>query len=251
LGEREDKIASDMAKAEALAAAGEKPSGEQMAAAEPGGEQSGGEQSGGEQAGGEQAGGEKPGGQESGGKPSGSKPSGGKPSGEKPSGGQPAPMPAGVPLANVPIREASQLAAELAGAEAGEPGGEPGSEAGSEPGSEPGTQPGMGAPSLAPPKIAGKTSPFGIGGGTSQGGTQQENQAMPEMGLLDAPEQPPQGTATPNSTKDAEPGTKKLTEKPWFAKLPPDVRNAIRASSERRPPRGYEETLKKYFENTD
>jgi hypothetical protein len=36
---------------------------------------------------------------------------------------------------------------------------------------------------------------------------------------------------------------------PWFAKLPPEVRAAIRASARQRTPRAYEERLKRYFES--
>ncbi len=40
-------------------------------------------------------------------------------------------------------------------------------------------------------------------------------------------------------------------EEPWIAELPPEVRGAIRANSQRRPPRGYEERLQRYFKNID
>ncbi len=43
--------------------------------------------------------------------------------------------------------------------------------------------------------------------------------------------------------------TKKKT--PWFAKLPPELRNAIRARSQRRAPRAYESRLRRYFESLD
>jgi hypothetical protein len=36
-----------------------------------------------------------------------------------------------------------------------------------------------------------------------------------------------------------------------MAKLPPELRQAIRAQSQRAPPRGYESRLKRYFENVD
>lgn len=44
---------------------------------------------------------------------------------------------------------------------------------------------------------------------------------------------------------------KSLEREPWFAKLPPEMRKAIRAKSQRRAPRGYEEKLDRYFQNID
>jgi hypothetical protein len=37
----------------------------------------------------------------------------------------------------------------------------------------------------------------------------------------------------------------------WFARLPPDLRKAIRAKAQRPPPRSYEDKLQKYFESID
>ena len=51
--------------------------------------------------------------------------------------------------------------------------------------------------------------------------------------------------------RHAEPGDRRFLESPWFAKLPPELRNAIRNNAQRRPPRGYEERLKRYFESMD
>jgi hypothetical protein len=42
-----------------------------------------------------------------------------------------------------------------------------------------------------------------------------------------------------------------LKDSPWFAKLPPALRESIRARTRRRPPRGYEERLRRYFESVD
>jgi len=43
----------------------------------------------------------------------------------------------------------------------------------------------------------------------------------------------------------------KLAEEPWFLKLPPDMREAIRSNSQRPPPSGYDERMQEYFQNTD
>ena len=40
-------------------------------------------------------------------------------------------------------------------------------------------------------------------------------------------------------------------QKPWIAKLPPELRKAIRNNAQQRPPRGYEERLQEYFQNID
>ena len=71
------------------------------------------------------------------------------------------------------------------------------------------------------------------------------------MGLKLAPETPGGNSVTPNENRDSDAQAKKLESQPWFAKLPPELRKAIRAKSRRRPPRGYEERLRRYFENID
>ena len=38
---------------------------------------------------------------------------------------------------------------------------------------------------------------------------------------------------------------------PWFAKLPPEVRKAMRTSAASAPPRGYEERMQRYFQNRE
>jgi hypothetical protein len=40
-------------------------------------------------------------------------------------------------------------------------------------------------------------------------------------------------------------------QKPWMAKLPLELRKAIRNNAQQRPPRGYEERLQEYFQNID
>ena len=50
---------------------------------------------------------------------------------------------------------------------------------------------------------------------------------------------------------DADQAAKSFEQESWFAKLPPEMRQAIRAKSQRRAPRGYEEKLDRYFRNID
>ena len=44
---------------------------------------------------------------------------------------------------------------------------------------------------------------------------------------------------------------RQLKNESWFAKLPPELRKSIRAGAGQKPPRAYEERLKKYFESVD
>ena len=53
------------------------------------------------------------------------------------------------------------------------------------------------------------------------------------------------------SKEDSDSAAKKFNRDPWFSKLPPELRSAIEAKSRRQAPRGYEERLRRYFENID
>ncbi len=57
-----------------------------------------------------------------------------------------------------------------------------------------------------------------------------------------------QGRARDGTSADER---RSLKDSPWFAKLPPALRESIRARTRRRPPRGYEERLRRYFESVD
>ena len=46
-------------------------------------------------------------------------------------------------------------------------------------------------------------------------------------------------------------GGRKVGEEAWIMELPPELRAAIRANSLRRPPRGYEDRLERYFKNIE
>jgi hypothetical protein len=61
----------------------------------------------------------------------------------------------------------------------------------------------------------------------------------------------PDGQDSGTRSAETHPGQRTFREEPWVAKLPPELRQAIRAQSQRRPPRAYEERLRRYFENID
>jgi hypothetical protein len=46
-------------------------------------------------------------------------------------------------------------------------------------------------------------------------------------------------------------GGRSFADSPWFARLPPELREAIRMRGRRQPPRGYEDRLRRYFESVD
>ena len=49
----------------------------------------------------------------------------------------------------------------------------------------------------------------------------------------------------------AAPHNRDFLKEPWFAKLPPELREAIRNNARRRPPRAYEERMRRYFQVKD
>ena len=95
-------------------------------------------------------------------------------------------------------------------------------------------------------------SPMISVGGAAQVGPAVENQAPIEMGAQPAPEEIPDGKPGTRTDKDPdELAERSYLDDPWFAKLPPELRSAIRNNANRRPPRGYEDRLQRYFENMD
>ena len=95
-----------------------------------------------------------------------------------------------------------------------------------------------------------RASPIIGGGGMARSGQQVRNQLGPEMPLQ--PREQPQGdTRTGDAANPGPAGPERPGEKPWMAELPPEVRDALRVNSARRPPRGYEEILRRYFKNID
>jgi hypothetical protein len=60
-------------------------------------------------------------------------------------------------------------------------------------------------------------------------------------------------TSPPKSRRDGDvKGLSRRNRQPaWFAKLPPELRNAIRSNAQQRAPRAYEERLRRYFESLE
>ncbi len=108
------------------------------------------------------------------------------------------------------------------------------------------------AGSAMPSQPSDESLPRPADGGSARKGELARN-PPPSARPLQTPEPVPnrdnRGTLTPNA--DAEAARQRETEEPWFAQLPPEIRAAIRANSQRRPPRGYEERLQRYFKNLD
>ncbi|MFI4876311.1 MAG: hypothetical protein ACIALR_13260, partial [Blastopirellula sp. JB062] len=88
-------------------------------------------------------------------------------------------------------------------------------------------------------------------GGTSQGGSPTQNQDGAEMPLSSAPEPQSGDSQAGASAEDRAAESRRFDRQPWFAKLPPGLQKAIQAGARRAPPRGYEQRLRRYFENVD
>ena len=86
----------------------------------------------------------------------------------------------------------------------------------------------------------------------------KENQATTNQKVKEGPVQKQaEGTDVAdnrsNKAREKEEGilARQLKDEAWFAKLPPELRKSIRAGAGQKPPRAYEERLKKYFESVD
>jgi hypothetical protein len=86
----------------------------------------------------------------------------------------------------------------------------------------------------------------------AQNSSDQKNAALAND-LARASEQTPDPSQFRSGTRqgDAETALRKLQDEPWFAKLPPELRRAIGAGVQQKPPRAYEERLRRYFQSVD
>jgi hypothetical protein len=99
---------------------------------------------------------------------------------------------------------------------------------------------------------AGQTSSEGGGGGGSRGGNLALNQGTQDGPLVLLPEPSSSDSRTPGRSAHDSAATRGGSRaEPWFARLPPQLRRAIRSRAGHRAPRGYEERLRRYFESID
>jgi hypothetical protein len=99
----------------------------------------------------------------------------------------------------------------------------------------------------------GKASPRSSNGGGSKKGEFKINDELKNgrLELANEAGQPGDSRTPIAGPRDADAAARGLGNEPWFAKLPPDLRKAIRAKAQRPPPRSYEDKLQKYFESID
>jgi hypothetical protein len=106
----------------------------------------------------------------------------------------------------------------------------------------------------------GQTAGPGGAGGSAQGTATEQNRqnsgANNDQGSVQFTDKPsggagPERPAVAAQGRDTKVEQRNFEKEPWFTRLPPEVREAIRSSSERRPPRGYEDRLKNYFKSLD
>ena len=82
----------------------------------------------------------------------------------------------------------------------------------------------------------------------AQAGEAQAGQPGAARASLPGKANPQQATAAAATAAAAE---KRLERAPWFAKLPPQLRDALRSRPRREAPRGYRERLRRYFQSID
>ena len=143
-------------------------------------------------------------------------------------------------------------AAAAAMAAAGQPG-QPGAQGKGTAQGKPGQPSQANAPGEGENPNQGETSATAAGAGSTKGGQFAQNKAV-KNGPPDAAGESQRNRdsrTADGGNHDADAVGQPFAEEPWFTKLPPDLRKAIRARSQRPPPRGYEQRLQRYFESLD
>lgn len=100
-------------------------------------------------------------------------------------------------------------------------------------------------PEQGPPETSTET-----GAQASQDGTPKDNSPTKDGKPTDDTAVAKEKQSNAGNSTDSERAAVKRDDA-WFAKLPPELRKAMQAQAQRRPPRGYEERLRRYFENAD
>jgi hypothetical protein len=171
-----------------------------------------------------------------------------------PSGDADAPSPAfDASLGTGFVPNSPELTAQMiAGAAAGQPG-QPGAEGKGTAQGKPGQPSQANAAGESETPNQGETSATATGAGSTKGGQFGQNKAVkngPPEAAAESQRNRDSRTAD-GGNRDADSAGQPFAEEPWFTKLPPDLRKAIRARSQRPPPRGYEQRLQRYFESLD
>ncbi len=159
-------------------------------------------------------------------------------------------------IANEPLRGALDLAMRLGNATSAD-GQEDGGATGSGSGGEPGAHAAAASGTAAAESTAatnGAPSPLDGAGPAVSALPGDPRAARAETGAARAGSAVGGSVARPDRS-ETRPGAggipRRIETASWFARLPPEVRAAIRARSRSRAPRGYEEMLRRYFESID
>jgi hypothetical protein len=160
---------------------------------------------------------------------------------------------------NAPEATAQQIAGPQATAQAARAGQEQRRGTETRQGSEPGQDQKPGGQSVQgqggkPDSKAGNSSPVAAGGTGIKSGQKTTNVVPPRAGSQAAQiAQQQTNSRTPDDAAKHDAATSarsSVQEAPWLAKLPPEMRNAIRAKAHPAAPKVYEDRLKDYFETT-
>ena len=140
----------------------------------------------------------------------------------------------------------AQLAAQQAMAQAppqGQPTGQP---------AQPG-QPSQPAPTQAQEGQPTPAQPSNSSQLAKKDGQATTNQKVKDGPVQKQPEATDAGDSKSSKGREKEESVlaRQLKDEAWFAKLPPELRKSIRAGAGQKPPRAYEDRLKKYFESVD
>jgi hypothetical protein len=97
-----------------------------------------------------------------------------------------------------------------------------------------------------------KSSSSGSSAGTSKNGETPNNPELKQGPLEVAANAAKSGDSkSETAQRDAQAPSRTAGQEAWFARLPPDLRKAIRAKAQRPPPRSYEDKLQRYFQSID